>query len=167
MCRSYITWWNELSGSSVSSTGPAAALDRAEVDVVAVGLDEDDRRLRRAVRVHGGENRQVRSGEDLGGDLLREVGWAAAPVGIDEQLISHAHSDLVAGESGAGVLVFLIIEGQGPRLRLLPVDADGAVIGELGNADAALLTPAHPSSADMPGAIGRWKTESRDRSENS
>ncbi|HEY5400348.1 MAG TPA: PLP-dependent aminotransferase family protein [Trebonia sp.] len=37
----------------------------------------------------------------------------------------------------------LIIEGQGLRLRVLPVDADGAVIGELADADAALLTPAH------------------------
>jgi GntR family transcriptional regulator/MocR family aminotransferase len=36
-----------------------------------------------------------------------------------------------------------IAAGQGLRLRPLPVDRMGAVIGEAGGADAALLTPAH------------------------
>jgi GntR family transcriptional regulator / MocR family aminotransferase len=36
-----------------------------------------------------------------------------------------------------------IAEGQGLRLRPLPVDARGAMISELARADAVLLTPAH------------------------
>ena len=36
-----------------------------------------------------------------------------------------------------------IAEAQGLRLRPLPVDGQGAVIGEVAGADAALLTPAH------------------------
>jgi GntR family transcriptional regulator / MocR family aminotransferase len=91
----------------------------------------------------------------LAGYLARARGVTADP-GHIVICAGFAHGLAVTcralGSAGAGTLAVEayghrvhrdIAEGQGLRLRPVPVDARGAVIGELAGADAVLLTPAH------------------------
>ncbi|HEV2936330.1 MAG TPA: PLP-dependent aminotransferase family protein [Streptosporangiaceae bacterium] len=93
--------------------------------------------------------------EVLAGYLARVRGVAADP-GHIVICAGFAHGLAVLcralREGGAGTLAVEayghqahrdIAAAQGLRLRPLPVDGQGAVIGELGRADAVLLTPAH------------------------
>ena len=87
-------------------------------------------RARSVVTAPGGENIVICSGFAHGLELAcRALRAAGAGTLAVEEYGHRSHR--------------LIIEGQGLRLRLLPVDAGGAVSGELADADAALLTPAH------------------------
>jgi GntR family transcriptional regulator / MocR family aminotransferase len=93
--------------------------------------------------------------EALAGYLARARGVAAEPGNV-VICAGFAHGLAVMcralREAGAGTLAVEayshqahrdIAAAQGLRLRPAPVDGQGAVVGDLGRADAVLLTPAH------------------------
>jgi GntR family transcriptional regulator/MocR family aminotransferase len=104
--------------------------------------------------------------------LARARGVVTAPGGANIVVCSgFAHGLELACRAlraaGAGTLAVeeyghrahrLLIEEQGLRLRLLPVDADGAAVGEIADADAALLTPAHQFPLGMTLAPDRRRS---------